>query len=56
MEFVGLQEGVNLGALEGAYLAQKTLMKERSQKWDSDIIGLVDSSEYSSDVHDALDD
>jgi hypothetical protein len=48
----GMENG--LGSLEGAYLAQKQLMKERASKWDDSVLGVVDAQSYVSSQKDAL--
>lgn len=48
------QSGVGLGSLEGAYLAQKQLMKQRAFKWDEGVLGVVDASGYVKAERDAL--
>ena len=49
-----LEAGQSLGSLEGAYLAQKQLMKQRAFKWDEGVLGVVDASGYVSSQRDAL--
>ena len=41
-DMVQLDLEVGLGSLEGAYLAQKQLMKQRAFKWDESVLGFVD--------------
>jgi hypothetical protein len=43
-----------LGSLEGAYLAQKQLMKEKAFKWDESVLGVVDQKSYVASQKDAL--
>jgi hypothetical protein len=48
------QQSLTLGSLEGAYLAQKQLMKERQFKWDTQVLGVVNASDYASEEKDSL--
>jgi hypothetical protein len=48
----GMEQG--LGSLEGAYLAQKQLMKEKAFKWDDSVLGVVDANTYVAAQKDAL--
>ena len=48
------QSGMGLGSLEGAYLAQKQLMKQRAFKWDEGVLGVMDANSYVKSVRDAL--
>jgi hypothetical protein len=48
----GMEQG--LGSLEGAYLAQKQLMKEKAFKWDESVLGVVDTNAYVLSQKDAL--
>jgi hypothetical protein len=43
-----------LGSLEGAYLAQKQLKKEKAFKWDDSVLGVVDASGYVLSQKDAI--
>jgi hypothetical protein len=43
-----------LGSLEGAYLYQKQLMKEKAFKWDESVLGVTDPAAYASSQKDAL--
>ena len=36
----------SLGSLQGAYLAQKQLMKNRAFNWDESVLGVVDADSY----------
>jgi len=48
------QSQLHLGALEGAYLAQKQLMKQRAFKWDEGVLGVMDATSYVKGEKDAL--
>ena len=48
----GMEQG--LGSLEGAYLAQKQLIRERSFKWDESVLGVTDAAAYASSQKAAL--
>ena len=45
---------IHLGSLEGAYLAQKQLMKQRAFKWDEGVLGVMDANSYVKSERDAL--
>lgn len=51
---IGQGMEIGLGSLEGAYLAQKQLMKEKAFKWDDSVLGVVDQNAYVSSQKDAL--
>ena len=42
-----VEEQLNLGSLEGAYLSQKIKKKDKDFGWDQNILGLVDAENYS---------
>jgi hypothetical protein len=49
-----VEASTNLGSLEGAYLAQKQLMKQRAFKWDEGVLEVMNGNQYVASQRDAL--